>query len=179
MITSRQARTSGRLLFFGVQTFGLIIAGHGVKPAVAMKPLLPTFAFVGLAAAAIIAVASCRTQQLPANQNIEALIGDPHAIPPRYVDLKPGADGRLRAALAKIKRHNGICEITFLDHDGGTPDPHYCEKIDVRLKTDRVIKSAAAKNAGTGNSAANDPNLMYRIASPYPADVSDVLTLLQ
>jgi len=164
---------------FGIQTLGLIIADHRVKPAVAMKPLSSPFAFLGLAAAAIIVVASCCTEQVPGNQNIQAIIGDPHANPPKYVELKPGVEGRLRAALAKIKRHGGVCEITFLDHDGGTPDPHYCEKIDVRLKTDRVIKSAAANSAGTSNSAGNDPNLMHRIASPYTEDVSDVLTLLK
>jgi hypothetical protein len=144
-----------------------------------MKPLFAAFAFIGLAAATIFAVASCVTERLPANQNVEAIIGDPHAIPPKYVELKPGAEGRLRAALAKIKRHNGICEITFLDHANGTPNPHYCENIDARLKTDRVIKSAAAKNAGAGNSVANDPNLMYRIASPDPTDITAVLDLLK
>ena len=106
-------------------------------------------------------------------------LGDPNANPPKYVELKPGAEGKLRAALAKIKGHNGICEITFLDNANGTPNPHYCENIDVRLKTDRVIKSAAATNAGAGNSAANDPNLMHRIASPYPGDISDVAILLK
>jgi hypothetical protein len=144
-----------------------------------MKPLFTTFALVGLAAAAIIAVASCCTQLIPPNQNVEMFLGDPNANPPKYVDLKPGAEGKLRAALAKIKGHNGICEITFLDYANGTPNPHYCENIDVRLKTDRVIKSAAAMNAGAGNSAANDPNLMHRIASPYPGDISDVAILLK
>jgi hypothetical protein len=144
-----------------------------------MKPLLTTFAFLGLAAAAIIAVASCSTQVIPPNQNVELILGDPNANPPRYVELKPGAEGRLRAALAKLKRHGGVCELTFLDNAGAIPDPHYCEKIDVRLKTDRVIKSPAASNAGAGNSVANDPNLMYRVASPYPADVYEVAVLLK
>jgi hypothetical protein len=144
-----------------------------------MKPLLTTFAFLGLASGALIVIASCSTHGIPPNQNAEMLLGDPNATPPKYVNLKPGAEGRLRAALARIKRHNGICEVTFLDHAGGIPDPHYCEKIDAHLKTDRVIKSAAAMNAGGGNSAANDPNLMYRVASPYPSDVSDVAILLQ
>jgi len=162
----------------GVETLGLIIASGGVKPAVIMKPVFGALAFIGLAAAAIFAVASCVTERLPANQNVEARIGDPDATPPKYVALKPGMVGRLQAALAKIKRHHGICDITFLDHDGGTPDPHYCEKIPVSLKTDRIIKSAAANNAGTGNAAANDPNLMHSIASPYSTDVADVLNLL-
>ena len=144
-----------------------------------MQTVLPTFAFLGLAAAAIIAIDSCSTQTIAPNQNVEMILGDPNANPPRYVELKPDAEGKLRHALAKIKAHNGICEITFLGHAQGTPDPHYCETIGARLKTDRVIKSAAATNAGAGNSAANDPNLMHRVASPDPSDVSDVAILLQ
>jgi hypothetical protein len=146
-----------------------------------MKPLFAAFAFIGLAAAAIFAVASCVTERLPVNQNVEVTIGDPHAIPPKYVKLKDGVpigEPKLRVALAKLKRHGGICELTFLDHDGGTPDPHYCEKIPVSLKTDRVIKSAAANNAANANSAANDPNLMNRIAAPDPKDATGVLELL-
>ncbi len=144
-----------------------------------MKPLFAAFAFIGLATVAIFAVGSCTTERISPNQNVELFLGNPNANPPRYVELKPGAEGKLRAALAKIKGHNGICEITFLDHAGGTPDPHYCENIGARLKTDRVIKSAAAQNAATSNSVANDPNVMYRIASPYPSDISDVSILLQ
>jgi hypothetical protein len=144
-----------------------------------MKPHLPPFAFLGLATAAIIAVASCVTQIIPPNQSVEMRLGDPNANPPKYVDLKPGTEGKLRAALAKIKSHNGVCEVTFLDHAGGIPDPHYCEKIGLHLTTARVIKSAAATNAGTDNSAANDPNLMYRVASPNPSDISDVAILLK
>jgi hypothetical protein len=144
-----------------------------------MKSLFAAFAFVGLAAAAIFAVASCVTERLPVNQNVEVTIGDPHAIPPKYVKLKDGVpigEPKLRVALAKLKRKGGICELTFLN--GGTPDPHYCEKIPVRLKTDRVIKSAAANNAANANSATNDPHLMYRIAAPDPKDASGVLELL-
>jgi hypothetical protein len=143
-----------------------------------MKTLLPTFAFLGLAAAAIIVVASCSTVHISPNQNVELYIGDPNAKPPKYVELKPGTLGRLRAALAKLKGHGGVCELTFLDKPNGNPDPHFCEKINVHLKTDRVIKSAAATNAGGSNSAANDPHLMYRVASPISSDVSDVAALL-
>jgi hypothetical protein len=148
-----------------------------------MKPLLTIFAFIGLAAAAIFAVASCVTERLPANQNVEVIIGDPNAKPPKYVELKNGLadEGKLRAALAKLKRHGGVCELSFLRHDNEPPDAEYCKHIDINLKTNRVIKSAAANSAGSGNSAANDPNLMYRIASPspYSADTADVLTLLK
>lgn len=116
---------------------------------------------------------------MPPNQNVEMFLGDPNANPPRYVELKRGAEGKLRAALAKIKGHHGMCEITFLDRAMGTPVPHYCDKIPLHLNTERVIKSAAGNNAGTGNSAANDPNLLHRIASPYPSDISDVAILLK
>jgi hypothetical protein len=143
-----------------------------------MKSLSSTVVFLGLAAAAMIAIASCATQRIPLNQNVEMFLGDPNASPqPKYVELKPNSEGKLHAALAKLKGHNGICEITYWDPPQ-PPDPDYCNKIHASIKTERVIKSAARKNAGTGNSATNDPNLMYRIASPYPSDISDVATLL-
>ena len=144
-----------------------------------MKPLITTLGFIGLAAAAIIAVVSCSTSPvIPPNQNVELLLGDPNAIPPRYVELKRGTEGRLRAALARIKGNNGICEITFLDQPAGTPNLDYCANIPARLSTDMVIKSATVMN-GPNNSAANDPNLMYRVASPYPSDISLVSGLLE
>jgi hypothetical protein len=142
-----------------------------------MKPLLRTFVFLGLAAAAIVVVASCSTVFLP-NQTAELILGNPNANPPTYVELKPGTLGRLRAALAKLKGHGGVCELTFLDKANGNPDPHFCETIPARVKTDRVIKSAAATNVGAINAVANDPNLMYRVASPISSDVSDVAALL-
>jgi enoyl-CoA hydratase/carnithine racemase len=144
-----------------------------------MKPLLRTFAFLGLAAAAIIIVASCSTQLSLPNQNVELILGDPNANPPKYVELKPGTAGKLHAALAKLKGHGGVCELTFLDKANGNPNPHFCETIAARLKTDRVIKSAAATNVGAVDAVANDPHLMYRIASPDPGDVSDVASLLK
>lgn len=144
-----------------------------------MKPLLTTLAFIGLTAAVIIAVVSCSTAPvIPPNQGVELLLGDPNAHPPKYVELKRGTEGRLRAALARIKGHNGICEITFLDQPPGTPNRHYCANIPARLTTDTVIKSATAMN-GPDNSAANDPHLMYRVASPISTDISDVAILLK
>jgi len=157
---------------------GLIIADHGVKPAVTMKPLLRTFAFLGLAAAAIIVVASCSTLFLP-NQNAQLILGNPNANPPTYVELKHGITlDTLRLKLAILKGHGGVCDVTYLDKPNGTPNPHFCETIPTRLKTDRVIKSAAATNVGAVNAVANDPHLMYRVASPVYSDVSAVAALL-
>ena len=86
-----------------MQTLGLIIADHGVKPAVVMKALLTTFTLVGLAAAAIIAVASCSVPHVvPYNQNLEMFLGDPNAKPPKR-KLKSGDEGKLRAAWQRSK----------------------------------------------------------------------------
>lgn len=143
-----------------------------------MKSLLRTFAFLGLAAAAIIIVASCCTVILP-NQNAQLILGNPKANPPTYVELKDGVTlDTLRLKLAILKAHGGVCEVTYLDRPNGTPNSHFCESIPARLKTDRVIKSAAATHVGAVNAVANDPNLMYRVASPIFSDVSAVAALL-
>jgi len=139
-----------------------------------MKTPSGTFAFIG-AAVIIMTVFGCCIEQ-PTGQLVDVKIGDPNAKPPRYVALKPGMLSHLPGALARIKRHQGICDISFLDHDGGTPIPHYCETVS--LKTDRVIKSKVASNNARDISAANDPNLMNRIASTYPGDITAVLDLL-
>lgn len=117
----------------------------------------------------------------PTGQLFEITIGDPDAKPPRYVELKHGLNDEpaLRAALGQIKAHGGFCQIEFLRHDGEEPDRHYCDRIPARLKTDRIIKSAAAKHAARDSSAANDPHVTYRIASSYSTDISAVLDLLK
>jgi hypothetical protein len=142
-----------------------------------MKTPSGTFALIG-SAVVIMTVFGCAIEQRT-GQLIDVKIGDPNTQPPTYVALKPGPGmvGRLQSALAKIKRHHGICDITFLNHDQGTPIPHYCETIPVSLKTDRVIKSKVASNSARDISAANDPNVMYRIAAT-PSDVAAVLDVL-
>ena len=156
----------------------MIILRRGVKPAVVMKAASGTFAFIGSAVIAMIVFGCCIQQ--PTGQLFELTIGDPNAKPPRYVELKHGLDDEpaFRAALARIKAHGGICQIEFLRHDGEQLDEHYCDKIPARLKTDRVIKSAAAKHAARDGSAANDPQVTYHVASSYPTDISAVLDLL-
>ena len=142
-----------------------------------MKTLSETFAFVILAGIAIIAVISCRTQQLSANQSFDVQIGDPNAKPPKYVQLKKGlaGEGEFRAALAALKGHGGHCEICFLRKDGDQPNCNYCKDIHVSLKTDRIIKSEAANNARAEELAANDPHVTYRVQSNDPADIKNVL----
>jgi hypothetical protein len=143
-----------------------------------MKPLFAILAFIGLTVI-VIAFFGCCTKPLYTSQPFEMKLGDPNANPPSYVELKPGVgEGQLQRALARIKGHNGVCEITFLRHAGEQPDPHYCDKVRGNLRTNRVIKSASAVNARDA-SAANDPNVMYRVASSDPTDISGVLDLLK
>jgi hypothetical protein len=160
------------------QTLGLIIARRGVKPAFVMKAPSGTFAFIGSAVIAMIVFGCCIQQ--PTGQLFEITIGDPNAKPPKFVELKRGLDDEpaLRAALGRVKAHGGLCQIEFLRHDGEDPDRHYCDPIHARLKTDRIIKSAAV-NAARDNSAANDPNVTYKIASSDPTDITGVLNLLK
>jgi hypothetical protein len=138
-----------------------------------MKTPSGTFALIG-SAVVIMTVFGCAIEQRT-GQLVDVKIGDPNT--PTYVPVKHGMIGQLQRALANIKRRHGICDITFLDHDGGTPHPHYCEEIPVSLKTDRVIKREVASNNARDISAANDPNVMYHIAST-PSDVAAVLNTL-
>ncbi len=144
-----------------------------------MKTPSGTFAFIGSTAIVMILFGCCIQQ--PTGQLFEVTIGDPNAKPPRYVELKNGLDDEpaLRAALGRIKAHGGFCQIEFLRHDGEEPDRHYCDRIPARLKTNRIIKSAAANNAARDSSAANDPQVTYKIASSDPTDITGVLTLLK
>ena len=143
-----------------------------------MKAPFGTSAFIG-SAVIVLTIFGCCIQQ-PTGQLFELTIGDPNAKPPRYVELKHGLDDEpaFRAALSRIKAHGGFCQIEFLRHDGEQPDEHYCDKIPARLKTDRIIKSAAAKHTARDSSAANDPQVTYHVASSYSTDISAVLDLL-
>jgi hypothetical protein len=145
-----------------------------VKPAGAMKTPSGRFVFVVLAGIAIVTVISCRTLQLSPNQSFGAIIGDPNV--PKYVPLKNGlaGEGKFRADLAHLKRHGGVCQIEFLRKDGEKPEVDYCDHVS--LKTDRIIKSAAANNVRREELAANDPHVTYRVQSNDPTDIANVLS---
>jgi len=159
------------------ESLGLIIAGRGVKPAVVMKNPSGTFTFVVLAVIAIVTVLSCQTQLSSANRRKEKRIGDPDAIPPIYVEFKNG-EGPFRDALTTLKKNKGDCQIFLLRKSGDPVIFNYCDDIRPSLKTDRVIKSAAANNARP-ESIANDPNVTYRVASANQGDIDAVLQTLK
>lgn len=143
-----------------------------------MKTLYGTIGFVVLAAIAIVAVLSCQTQLSSANRRKEKRIGDPDANPPIYVEFKNG-EGPFHDALMALKKKKGDCQIFLLETARGTPIFNYCDQIPSHLKTDKIIKSAAANNARPEESIANDPNVTYRIASTNQEDIDAVLNTLQ
>jgi hypothetical protein len=145
-----------------------------------MKTLSRTFAFILLAIVAIVAFVSCVTKF--DTYKYVRQIGDPNAHPPVYRGFKKGDDNDsdFRRALIALKRNGGACEITIL-HPGPhqTPIPGYCEHLNaVKLKTDRVMKSKTANNTVAGESAANDPNVTWRIMSNSLDDINNVMNTL-
>jgi hypothetical protein len=145
-----------------------------------MKTLSRTFAFILLAIVAIVAFMSCVTRF--GIYKYERQIGDPNAHPPVYAGFKAGDDNAsdFRRALIALKQNGGACEITIL-HPGPhqTPIPGYCDHLNaVKLKTDRVIKSKTANNTAAGESAANDPNVTWRVMANNLDDINKVMNTL-
>jgi hypothetical protein len=143
-----------------------------------MKPLSGILAFIGLTVLGVL-IAGCLVKKSASrihNVMFCIEIGDPNT----YVELRDGVtvgEPKLRHKLKDAKDKGGKCVIKFLAQDGGTPDSDYCDKV--TLKTDRVIKSELASNSRRDSSAANDPNLMHRVSSPDPQDITDIAALLK
>jgi hypothetical protein len=163
------------------ESLGLIIAARGVKPAVAMKTLSGTLAFVVLAVIAIVTILSCQTLHY-ANRRPEHIIGNPDVSPRQYRELKkplPQGEDDFRAALKTLKKNGGDCQIYFLRKYGADEVFNYCDDIHVSLKTDKITRSEAANRVGADESTANDPHATYRIASPSQPDIDAVLQTLK
>jgi len=89
-----------------------------------------------------------------------------------YVPVK--SQGDLDRALNAVSKQ-AVYDIDFLDHDGGTAILHYTPRPHISLKTNRVIRSDIAEQMLAEASAANDPNVMHKIQSPDPGDITKVL----
>ena len=73
------------------------------------------------------------------------------------------------------------CDLTVLDHSRAI-DPSIRTNLvcpPVNIRTVKVTKSKAADNIAAGESAVNDPNVMHKVRSPYPGDISKVLDALE
>jgi hypothetical protein len=142
-----------------------------------MKPLSGTFAFVALAVIAIVTVLSCQTHLSSVNRRPEKIIGDPDAHPRRYVEFKNGLNDlyHFNDVLKTLKRNGGDCQIYLLRRAGGREEFNYCD----RIKTDKITKSKVTDSPAAGESAANDPHVTYRVASPSQADIDAVVDTLK
>jgi hypothetical protein len=68
-------------------------------------------------------------------------------------------------------------EPQFYDSYNKCPPRYDCPPADIR--TVKVTKSKVADGTAAGGSTANDPNITYRITSPDPRDISEVLAALK
>jgi hypothetical protein len=138
-----------------------------------MKTLSGTFAFVILAVIVIVAVVSCVTQLIPNQQALLEL-----GTKTTYVEWKD--QGQFDNALAQICQHGGYYDLTVLVKVGDQPiHPYKPCNPSVNIRTVRITKSKVADRTAAGESAANDPNAMHKIASAYIGDVKQVLNALK
>ena len=150
-----------------------------------MKMLSRTLWFVVLGVIAIVAVVSCcyfpSVSGTKSYATVE--IGLPGKIP-RYVEWKNKGD--FDKALAQVRGHSGKICICVLLNSGGEPYRHelnndcpdyHCPPENIR--TVKTTKSKAADNIAAAESAVNDPNATYRIQSPDPGDIKNVLGTLK
>jgi hypothetical protein len=138
-----------------------------------MKTPSRTFAFVILAAIMTLAVVSCVTYQFVANQQAFLVIGTGKT----YVKWK--SQRQFDNALRRVCRHGGYYEITVLMNVGAQPIHPYkpCPSWG-SIRTVKVTKSKVADGAAVGESAANDPNATYKVASADPEDIAEVANAL-
>ena len=157
----------------------------------AMKTLSGTFRFVVLGVMVIVAVVSCCNFAFVPDTTVLTSVGLAaveigHDVLGKrtYVEWKNQAD--FDKALKQVRDHNGkycLCVVM----PGGTPHPYdsynKCPgKYDcppVNTRTVKVTKSKAADDIAAGQSAANDPNITYRVQSPDQGDIIKVLSALK
>jgi hypothetical protein len=155
-----------------------------------MKNLFGRFRFVVLGVIVIVAVASCCN--FPYLPNIISWcmeIENKQRANGRYVEWTKEAD--LITALKQVCAHHGEVCLCVVRKVGDQPSYRYkecappatpCPKYDcppANIRTVKVTKSKAAANTRAGESAANDPNITYRVTSPYSSDLTNVLAALK
>jgi hypothetical protein len=128
-----------------------------------MKTLSKTFVFVALALIAIIAIIafrcpffiSSKEPDFP-DQKFVLKIVTPAG---EYVDVTSETD--FKGALDAVRDKEGHYKIHFKRNDNTETDYNDFPR---GIKTDKVTTSSAtAKNGPAGESAANDPNVTYRV----------------
>ena len=170
----------------------MIIAARGVKPAVAMKALSRTFWFVVLGVIVMVVVVSCCVfPTIPDPRITSYSIDIGYRQRDQYVEWK-GDGTNFKQALAQVRGRKGgeycICVIEKVgdkpyQYPGSKcPEDYKCRSENsspVNIRTVKVTKSKVADNRANGQSAVNDPNANYRLRSPDPGDISEVLGALE
>ena len=94
-----------------------------------------------------------------------------------FVDVK--SKGEFDDALCILEKNGGdIHEVGYKEDANASPTPigQYKPKCrNASINTDKVTKSELAKNAPAGESAANDPNAVFRVQSNSATDIKNVL----
>jgi hypothetical protein len=158
----------------------LIIAARGVKTAVAMKTISRRFRFVAFGVIVIVAVVSCCNFPFIPDKRIllySVEIGNEQT--GQYVEWK--TQGDFDRALDQVcwSRHGGHGWYEFYTDTDRTHRYKPCPPPRGKIRTVKVTKSKAADNIAAGESAVNDPNVMHKIQSPDPGDISAVLKTLK
>jgi hypothetical protein len=149
-----------------------------------MKTLSRLFALVVIAVVTtVVVVGCCNLPVLPGIATYSVEIGGKQKTP-TYVEWKGDGTAFYRA-LDQVRLHGEYC-LCVMETSGATPHKIKGSKCYARyecprpnIRTVKVTKSKAADNIAAGGSAANDPNITYRIQSPDPGDISKVLSTLE
>jgi hypothetical protein len=139
-----------------------------------MKTLSARFTFVILTGIALVTVFSGCEKRLAIDEEFKfkLKIGkDPGQAGPVFADVDKKI---LDPALSALKTNLGKCYLAFKDANGNVTDP-YPPCTDSNIITDKVIRSAKAKNGPAEDSAANDPNITYRVYSNNLNDIRAVV----
>jgi hypothetical protein len=162
----------------------------------AMKTLSGRFRFIVFGVIVIVAVVSCCNYAwvvpgtiFPGTRSFAFVEIGSKQKGPTYVEWKD--EGTLGEALAQVCGHHGQVCLCVVRNAGDQPSYGYkacrppapaCPNYEcppANIRTVKVTKSKAADNIAAGESAANDPNITYRVTSPDPRDITKVLGALQ
>jgi len=145
-----------------------------------MKTISRRFRFVAFGVIVIVAVVSCCPflPIVPNNALYSVEIGNQQK-GPKYVEWKD--QGKFDEALAQVcwSHHRGHAWYEFYTDTDHTRPYKPCPPPRGKIRTVKVTKSKAADNIAAGESAVNDPNVMHKIQSPDPGDISAVLKTLK
>jgi hypothetical protein len=145
-----------------------------------MKTISRRFRFVAFGVIVIVAVVSCCPflPIVPNNALYSVEIGNMQG--GQYVEWKNKGDfdnALDQVCWSRHGGHGGWYEF-YIDTDRTRPYKP-CPPPRGKIRTVKVTKSKAADNIAAGESAVNDPNVMHKIQSPDPGDISAVLKTLK